>query len=324
MEESPVNRTAVNDIHPCYEIRDFNYIFTNNPSIICLLLYTFLIIMSVVTICGNILVMMSVIYFKQLQSPTNYLILSLALADLLVGILVYPLSMAFSLSSCMYHEELFCKIRASFDITLSTCSILHLCCISVDRYYAVCQPLTYESKITNWCVAIMILVSWVVSVLIGISILIGGLDNDKCEKRCFIDVLLENTVGPILSFYLPVVIILCIYLKIFLVAQRHVRSIQSTTGVANVSKMQRKATKTLAIVLGAFLLCWTPFFLCITFGPFTHLSIPVPVIESLNWLTLANSMLNPFIYAFFYIRFRVAFKTIISGKIFQDDFDTLH
>lgn len=324
MEESAVNRTAVNDIHPCYEIHDFKYIFTNNPSITCLLLYIFLVILSVITICGNILVIMSVIYFKQLKSPTNYLILSLALADLLVGILVYPLSMAFSLSSCMYHEELFCKIRASFDITLSTCSILHLCCISVDRYYAVCQPLTYESKITNCWVAIMILVSWVISVLIGISILIGGLDNDKCEERCFIDVFLENTVGPILSFYLPVVIMLSIYLKIFLVAQRHVRSIQSTTGVANVSKMQRKATKTLAIVLGAFLLCWTPFFLCITFAPFTYLSIPVPVIESLNWLTLANSMLNPFIYAFFYNRFRVAFKMIISGKIFQDDFDTLH
>lgn len=324
MEDSAVNKTPVNDIHPCYEIQGFNYIFTISPSFICILLYAFLVILSVVTICGNILVIISVIYFKQLQSPTNYLILSLALADLLVGILVYPLSMAFSLSSCMYHEELFCKIRASFDISLSTCSILHLCCISVDRYYAVCQPLTYESKITNCFVVIMILVSWVVSVLIGISILIGGLNNDKCEERCLIDILLENTVGPIFSFYLPVIIMLCIYLKIFLVAQRHVRSIQSTTAVANVSNMQRKATKTLAIVLGVFLLCWTPFFLCITIGPFTHLSIPVPVIESLNWLTLANSMLNPFIYAFFYSRFRVAFKAIISGKIFQTDFITLH
>lgn len=324
MEESAVNGTVVNNIHPCYEIHDFNYIFMNNPFIICLLLYTFLIILSVITICGNILVMMSVIYFKQLQSPTNYLILSLALADLLVGILVYPLSMGFSLSSCMYHEELFCKIRASFDITLTMSSILHLCCISVDRYCAVCRPLTYESEITNSCVAIMILVSWVVSVLIGISKLIDDLNNDKCEEWCFIDVPLENTIGPILSFYLQVVIMLCIFLKIFLVGQRHMHSIQSTTGVANVSNMQRKATKTLASVLGAFLLCWTPFFLCITFGPFTHLSIPVPVIESLNWLTLANSMISPFIYAFFYNRVRVAFKMIISGKIFQDDFNTLN
>lgn len=318
-----VNRTAMDDVHPCYEIHDFNYIFTSSPSIMCVLLYAFLVILSAVIIGGNMLVILSVICFKQLQSPTNYLILSLALADLLVGLLVYPLSMAFSLSSCVYHEELFCKIRASFDISLSSCSILHLCCISVDRYYAVCQPLTYESKITNSVVGVMILVSWVVSVLIGIAILIGGLNAEQCEERCFIDILLENTVGPALSFYLPVVIMLCIYLKIFLVARRHVHSIRSTTALADVSKMQRKATKTLAIVLGAFLLCWTPFFLCITFGPFTPLSIPVSVIETLNWFTLTNSMLNPFIYAFFYSRFRVAFKTIISRKIFQPDFNTL-
>lgn len=316
MEESAVNRTAMNDVHPCYEIHDFNYIFTNSPSIICVLLYIFLAILSVVTVCGNMLVILSVICFKQLQSPTNYLIISLALADLLVGILVYPLSMAFSLSSCLYHEELVCKIRASFDISLSSCSILHLCCISIDRYYAVCRPLMYESKITNSVVVVMILICWVVSVLIGISILIGGLNDEQCEEGCFIDVLLENTVGPVLSFYLPVVIMLCIYLKIFLVAQRHVRSIQSTAALADVSKMQRKATKTLAIVLGAFLLCWTPFFLCVTVWPFSPLSIPVSAIETLNWFTLANSMLNPFIYAFFYSRFRVAFKTIILGKIF--------
>lgn len=323
MDASAVNGTAMHDVHPCYEIRDSNYIFTNTPSIMCVLLYTFLVMLSVVTICGNVLVILSIICFKQLQSPTNYLLLSLALADLLVGILVYPLSMAFSLSSCLYREELFCKIRASFDITLSTSSILHLCCISVDRYYAVCRPLTYDSKITSSVAAVMIATSWVVSVLIGVSILISGLSDEQCEEQCFIDVLFENTIGPVLSFYLPVIIILCIYLKIFLVAQRHVRSIRSTTALADVSKMQRKATKTLAVVLGAFLLCWTPFFLCITFAPFTPLSVTASVIETLNWFTLANSMLNPFIYAFFYGRFRTAFKRIIFGKIFQPDFNTL-
>lgn len=133
MEGSAVNRTAMNGIHPCYEIHNFKYIFTNSPSMICVLFYAFLVILSVVTVCGNFLVILSVVHFKQLQGPTNYLTLSLALTDLLVGILVYPFSMAFSLSSCLYHEELFCKIRASFDITLRSCSILHLCCISIDR-----------------------------------------------------------------------------------------------------------------------------------------------------------------------------------------------
>ncbi|XP_041815268.1 trace amine-associated receptor 1-like [Chelmon rostratus] len=324
--EVTVNRTAVRtDIHPCYEIDHFNYTLTNSPSIVCVLLYVFLALLSVITICGSLLATVSIIYFKQLHTPTNYLILSLAVADLLVGIIVFPFSMAFSLSSCLYHEDSFCKVRSSFDISLSTCSILNLCCISIDRYYAVCQPLTYRTKLNHHVVVIMIVVSWGVSALIGIGVIIAGLDNEKCGERCLIDVLIENTIGPILSFYLPVILMLCIYLKIFLVAQRQVRSIQNTTcqstkSGAVVSKVERKATKTLAIVLGVFILCWTPFFLCITFVPFSSNSVPVAVIESLNWLTLSNSMLNPFIYAFFYSWFRSAFRMIISGKVFRDDF----
>ncbi|XP_028461707.1 trace amine-associated receptor 1-like [Perca flavescens] len=324
--EVTFNRTSiVTAIHPCYEIDNFNFILTKTPSIICVLLYFFLMLLSVITTCGNLLVIISVFYFQQLHTPTNYLILSLAVADLLVGIIVFPFSMAFSLSSCLYHESLFCKVRGSFDITLSTTSILHLCCISIDRYYAVCQPLTYRTKINHCVVVIMIVVSWGGSALIAISITIAGLNNDKCEERCLIDVVMANTIGPIFSFYLPVIIMLCIYLKIFLAAQKQARSIQNTTCQskrfgATVSKNERKATKTLAIIMGVFLLCWTPFFLCITVLPFSNDSVPVPVIETLNWLALSNSMLNPFIYAFFYSWFRSAFRMIISGKIFTGDY----
>ncbi|XP_028253739.1 trace amine-associated receptor 1-like [Parambassis ranga] len=298
METEGSNRTyTVTDIHPCYVIDNFNYILTNSPSIICISLYAFLALLALITVCGNLLVIISIIYFKQLHTPTNSLILSLAVADLLVGIIVFPFSMAFSLSSCLYHEGLF------------------------YRYYAVCQPLTYRAKINHPVVVIMILMCWGVSALIGIGVIIAGLNGENCGDRCLIDVLMANTVGPILSFYLPVIIMLCIYLKIFLVAQRQARSIHNTTKCgAAVSKMERKATKTLAIVLGVFLFCWTPFFLCITFLPLAGDSVPVSVIEAINWLALSNSMLNPFIYAFFYSWFRSAFRMIISGKIFHGDF----
>ncbi|XP_040920951.1 trace amine-associated receptor 1-like [Toxotes jaculatrix] len=274
---------------------------SSRPSVICVLLYVFLSLLAVVTICGNLLVIISIIYFKQLHTPTNYLVLSLAVTDLLVGVLVFPFSMVFSLSSCLYHEDLF------------------------YRYYAVCQPLTYRTKINGRVVVIMILVNWSISVLTGIGIIIAGLNHENCEEDCSVDVLLPNTLGPTFSFYLPAVVMLCIYLKIFLVAQRQARSIQNTTCQSTksgeaVSKMERKATKTLATVMGVFLICWTPLFLCITFVPFSNNSVPVPVIETLNWITLANSMLNPFIYAFFYSWFRSAFRMIMSGKVFQGDF----
>ncbi|XP_069014847.1 trace amine-associated receptor 1-like [Embiotoca jacksoni] len=312
-----VNRT---EIHPCYIIDNFNNILTNSPSIICVLIYVFLALLSVITICGNFLVIISIVYFKQLHTPTNYLILSLAAADLLVGIIVFPFSMVFSFSRCLYLDGLICKVHGSFHISLGTCSILTLCCISVDRYYAVCQPLTYTTKINHYVVAIMILVNWGVSALLGIVVIIVGLNSETCEERCLLNVLITNTIVPILSFYFPAIIMLCSYLKIFLVALKQARRIQNTKSGAAVSKMERKATKTLAVVLGVFLLCWTPFFLCIIFLPYNNDSVPVHVMETLNWLALSNSMLNPFIYAFFYSWFRLAFKMIISGKIFRGDF----
>ncbi|XP_026197652.1 trace amine-associated receptor 1-like [Anabas testudineus] len=307
----------------CYEIDKYTYILANTPYVKCALLYLLIMLLSVVTICGNLLVIISIIYFKQLHTPTNHLVLSLAVADLFVGIFVFPFSMTFSFSLCMNSSNLFCEIRGSFDITLTACSILNLCCISVDRYYAVCQPLTYKAKITHRVVVIMIIVSWGVSALIGISVVVSRINNEKCEESCLVKVLMANTIGPIFAFYLPMMILLCIYLKIFLVAQRQARSIhnttcQSTKSGATVSKMERKAAKTLATVLGIFLLCWTPFFLFAIIQPFT--SVPVTVVEAIYWLGLSNSMLNPFIYAFFYSWFRAAFRMIISGKIFQGDF----
>ncbi|XP_076613080.1 trace amine-associated receptor 1-like [Chaetodon auriga] len=317
--EVTVEHTYV-DLPLCHKRLNVSYILTSSPSTVCVLLYVFLSSLSVVTICGNLLVLISIIYFKQLHTPTNSLILSLAVADLLVGVLVFPFSMEFSVSSCLYSQHLFCKVRETIDVTLSTASILNLCCISIDRYYAVCHPLTYRTKINVPVVVIMILVSWSVSLLVAIGFFISGIKHEKCEGKCFIDVQLANILGPIFSFYLPVILMLCIYLKIFLVAQRQVRSIQGTKSGATASKLERKATKTLATIMGVFLMCWSPFFLSFSFQLLNDVSVPVAVIESLGWLALSNSMLNPFIYAFFYSWFRSAFRMIISRKIFQGDF----
>uniref|UniRef100_H3C4G4 Trace amine associated receptor 1 n=1 Tax=Tetraodon nigroviridis TaxID=99883 RepID=H3C4G4_TETNG len=290
------------------------------PLLKCVLLYIFLGLLSVVTVCGNVLVIISVVYFKQLHVPTNYLILSLAVADLLVGVLVFPFSMAFTVTYCWYQEDSFCKIREIFDVTLCTASILNLCCISIDRYYAVCQPLTYKSKINDRIIGIMILVSWGVAASIAIFIVYGGNVDGKCEESCLTDAVISTTLSCIFSFYLPVIVMLKIYMRIFFAARKQAKKIQNAKPGATVSKMERKATKTLAIVMGVFLLCWTPGFLTIIFQPLIHNITSISVIEALSWLALLNSMFNPFIYAFFYSWFRSAFRIIMSGKIFYSDY----
>ncbi|XP_054617360.1 trace amine-associated receptor 1-like [Dunckerocampus dactyliophorus] len=318
--EVVVNQTHM--IHPCYELDHLYYVPSKSHSLQCILLNIFLCLLCVIIICGNLLIIISVVYFKQLHTPTNYLILSLAVADLLVGVLVFPLSIEFTIPYCVYQEELLCKVRSSVDVTLSTASILHLCCISIDRYHAVCKPLTYRTTITVHVAVFMILVSWSLSVLVAIGFLVAELNYAKCGEECYMDVLTANILGVICSFYLPASVMICIYVKIFLVAQKQARSIQNTsyqsrtTGAA-VSKMERKATKTLTIVMGVFLICWSPLFLYIFVQLLNQVLVPIAVVETLNWLSLSNSMLNPFIYAFFYSWFQSAFKMIILGKVFQ-------
>ncbi|XP_037542019.1 trace amine-associated receptor 1-like [Nematolebias whitei] len=218
--------------------------------------------LTLVIICGNLLVIISIVYFKQLHTPTNYLLLSLAVADLLVGALVLPFSTILSLSSCWYLSYLLCKLRGLFDVLLCASSILHLCFISVDRYYAVCEPLTYATKMNVRVIVTMIVLSWIPAALLGIGITFRGLKTDISSWKCDIfQTTKESSIGPVFAFYIPTFVILTIYLKILMVAKKQARSIQNTLKLGSaVSKMERKASKTLALVVGVFLICWTPFF----------------------------------------------------------------
>ncbi|XP_054618572.1 trace amine-associated receptor 1-like [Dunckerocampus dactyliophorus] len=290
------------------------------PYFSCVLLRIFPYLISVIITCGNLLIIISVIYFRQLHTPTNYLILSLAVSDLLVGVLIIPLSREFTFDYCMIHGGLICSVRNTIDVALTTASILNLMCISVDRYYAVCKPLTYKTTITVHVVVVMILLSWSLSVLLSIGFVVAELNYAKCGENCSV-----NVSGPLFSFFLPMIIMICIYVKIFFVAQNQARSIQNTsyqsrtTGAA-VSKMERKATKTLAIVMGAFLICCSPFFIFLMIFYITQVSVSLVVMDVLTWMVMSNSMINPFIYAFFYSWYRSAFKILISGKVWQGHF----
>ncbi|XP_072551080.1 trace amine-associated receptor 1-like [Salminus brasiliensis] len=295
-------------------------------------LYLFLSSVVILTVFGNSFVIIIILHFKQLHMPTNYLVLSLAVTDLLLGALLMPPSMVRSVETCWYLGTLFCKIHSSVDITLCTASILNLCFISIDRYYAVCHPLLYHSKITPFTTLIMIFICWSISTLVGFGTIFLELnilgseefynENIACEGGC---VLFENaatsTASSVLSFYFPGVVMFSIYLKIFHVAQKQAKSIEDSKCKNNMKSMlsreQRKATKTLAVILGVFLTLWTPFFVCYIINPFISYSVPPVLMDMFAWIGLMNSTCNPIVYAFFYTWFRKAFRMVLSGQIFQ-------
>ncbi|XP_055042649.2 trace amine-associated receptor 1-like [Misgurnus anguillicaudatus] len=287
-----------------------------------ILLYILFSVSSIITIIGNLLVIITVIHFKQLQTPTNYLILSLAVADLLVGGVVMPPSMLRSVETCWYLGDLFCKIHSSLDVTLCTASILNLCIIALDRYYAICHPLQYHSKMTSLTTLVLIIICWTLSVTFGFCMIFlnPNIPGTKdfyldCDGRCMIFQSKEIiTVMSLICFYIPAFVMLCVYLKILHVAQRQAQAIQS---INSQLKTERKATKTLAIIMGVFLTFWIPFFLCNIIDPFIGYSVPPMLFDLFMWIAYYNSTCNPMIYAFFYSWFRHAFKIILSGRIFQ-------
>ncbi|XP_029112161.1 trace amine-associated receptor 1-like [Scleropages formosus] len=298
-------------------------------------LYIFFAAAILLTVFGNLLVIIAIAHFKQLHTPTNYLVLSLAIADFLLGTITMPPSMVQTLETCWYLGNLFCKFHNSTAVTLCTASIVNLSFISIDRYYAVCQPLQYQRKITNCVTLVMILIGWSLSVVTGFGMVFLELnilgiedfyyENIECVGGCFLfQSFASSFTSSTVSFYIPGFIIIGIYRKIFLIAKRQARSIHASgCHKANSerrktqSKMEQKSTKTLAIVMGVFLSCWSPLFLCNIIDPVIGYSTPPFLLDTLAWIGYLNSAFNPLIYAFLYSWFRKAFITIVFCKIYH-------
>ncbi|EJW75795.1 hypothetical protein WUBG_13297 [Wuchereria bancrofti] len=81
-------------------------------------------------------------------------------------------------------------------------------------------------------------------------------------------------------------------------------------------RRERRAWRTLAIITGTFVACWTPFFLLSLYRPICRCRIPILLESITNWLGYLNSALNPIIYTVFSNDFRTAFKRILARLLF--------
>ncbi|XP_031416052.1 5-hydroxytryptamine receptor 4 isoform X1 [Clupea harengus] len=299
-------------------------------------LYTFFLAGIVCTVVGNFLVVLAIAYFKQLQSPTNCFVMSLAVADFLVGLVVMPYSMVRTVEGCWHFSATFCQLHSSLDVMLCTASIFHLSCIAFDRYYAVCNPLVYSFKMSRARVALLIVVCWAVPLLISFGPILLGLHKAGVaiplpENMCvFLVNRIYAVMASMVAFYLPMAIMLVAYWKIYKAAKRQAMQIsamesQMAAGVGkdsskkqrhrNSLRRERKAAKTLGIIMGVFLLFWLPFFTVNIVDPFIDYSTAGVVWDVFLWLGYVNSSLNPFLYGLFNRSFRRAFFLIMGCRI---------
>uniref|UniRef100_A0AAN0LHF2 G protein-coupled receptor n=1 Tax=Polyphagotarsonemus latus TaxID=1204166 RepID=A0AAN0LHF2_9ACAR len=133
----------------------------------------FMVIVNLVVIFGNLLVIISVFLYSKLRTVTNFFIVSLAVADLLLGLTVLPYSLTQTISKTWYFGEIWCLGWLVIDVWLSTASILNLVAISVDRYLAITQPLKYRTLMTAKRAKTIIASAWILSFLICFPPLVG-------------------------------------------------------------------------------------------------------------------------------------------------------
>lgn len=298
------------------------------------------------TIIGNILVCVAVCLVRKLRRPCNYLLVSLAVSDLCVAVLVMPTALMYEVLDEWRFGRIFCDVWVSFDVLACTASILNLCAISVDRFWAITKPLEYGVKRTPRRMMLCVALVWLGAACISLppllilgnehSITHDGQEIPACIVCQNVGYQIYATFG---SFYIPLAVMLFVYYQIFKAARRIVRDEKRAQtrleGVINnfpqtqekpinaiVSPHQkkdrlrfqlakeRKASTTLGIIMGLFTISWLPFFILALVRPITDEEYKT-LSSIFLWLGYANSLLNPIIYATFNRDFRKPFQEIL-------------
>ncbi|XP_070978695.1 trace amine-associated receptor 13c-like [Oncorhynchus clarkii lewisi] len=314
------------DVQYCFRDRNSSCKKALLSTSIYITLYIFFSFISAVTVFLNLLVIISISHFKQLHTTTNLLILSLAVSDLLVGLIVIPVMTVATMEPCWGFGEYFCVFHAYFVSLCTSLSLGNLVIISIDRYVAVCDPLLYHSKITTSRITHCISITWCCCIIYraaNIQYFVNVQVPSRCLKECTTveGSIWVNITDLVITMVVPCSVIITLYLKIFVVARSQARKVFSkeaarVSGVKTVqaNKSERKATKTLAIVVFNYLICWIP-----SLFVFFFFSVLIDNLLSyfIRFLSFVNSLINPIIYAFLYPWFKVTAKLILRRSFFQ-------
>ncbi|XP_076295752.1 dopamine receptor, D1 isoform X2 [Lasioglossum baleicum] len=323
-------------------------------SLLSVLLVGFLfLILIFLSVAGNILVCVAIYTDRGLRRIGNLFLASLAIADLFVGCLVMTFAGVNDLLGYWMFGPRFCDTWIAFDVMCSTASILNLCAISLDRYIHIKDPLRYGRWVTRRVAVAGIVIVWLLAALISFVPISLGLhrageeqskdydDSPEENYTCALDLTpTYAVVSSSISFYVPCIVMLGIYCRLYCYAQKHVKSIRAVTKLSDTSMAKsfrgksarnkppkpptktkptspyhvsdHKAAITVGVIMGVFLICWVPFFCVNIVAAYCKTCISVRAFQVLTWLGYSNSAFNPIIYSIFNTEFREAFKRILT------------
>nr|XP_032813962.1 trace amine-associated receptor 7b-like [Petromyzon marinus] len=282
----------------------------------------------VTTVLGNLLIISTIAFFKQLQTSTNVLALSLAVTDFLIGLIIMPMAMTKEMFNCWFYGDVFCNVHFFIDYMLTNCSMLHLGSIALQRYVAISDPLHYATRMTRRSLAAIIGFCWLGSAVFSSPILLSfssalseqTVARKSCADNClfYVHMGIMFVVGYC-PYFASLLVIVCVYAKIYRIARNQMRKIRSVAckveeTTLQVIKREHNATKTLGVIIFFFLVSWLPYYLIVLSS--MAVKNTMSVYRVALWAGYISSAFNPLLYASFNLHFRNAFKMMLSCKIF--------
>ncbi|TNN19377.1 Dopamine receptor 2 [Schistosoma japonicum] len=193
-----------------------------------------LIIAALLTISGNLLVCLAFLRERYMRKNlTNWFLVSLAIADLLVGIIVMPFAIYHTLYEAYWpFGRDWCDIWHAFDVLSSTASILNLCAIALERFWATENPITHTSMRTRRHCLLMLASVWICSVLISFPAILWWRNTKdylitSSELCQFTSDSIYLFVSSCVSFYIPLTVMLIVYARIYRTASNLMKSFKT-------------------------------------------------------------------------------------------------
>ncbi|XP_016087120.1 trace amine-associated receptor 13c-like [Sinocyclocheilus grahami] len=321
-----MNLTAMNQTDVCQEY----WCPERSVSLsVYVILYVAAAAVSLLTVCGNLLVIISVSHFKQLHTPANILILSLAVCDLLVGVFVMPFHLSWLIESCWISGSVMCSVFSFVTFQATSVSVHTVALIAVDRFLALSSPFLYSEKISPTVICIATLFNWLFSLFYNFTLLFvnGNFADVTCPGICIASIDgVSSLIDLLFVFLMPCTLIIILYTHVFVIAKKHataIRALQvhnSTQSSKNrvSDKSERKAAILLGILVLVFLLCLLPYYICTLVSSYDNADRFYVRNVAVIFFFL-NSTINPIIYALFYPWFQKSLKLIFTFKVLNKD-----
>ncbi|XP_048485350.1 muscarinic acetylcholine receptor DM1 [Plutella xylostella] len=195
-------------------------------------------LLSILTVVGNSMVMISFKIDKQLQTISNYFLFSLAVADFAIGLISMPLFAMFTIYGYWPLGPYICDTWLALDYLASNASVLNLLIISFDRYFSVTRPLTYRAKRSTRRATVMIGSAWGFSLVLWPPWIYAWpyIDGERKvpPNECYIQFIETNqfiTFGTaIAAFYVPVTVMCILYYRIWRETKKRQKDLPNLQG----------------------------------------------------------------------------------------------